>query len=82
MAAWLARKLKSLRRIKSGEWKKDRSFDVNDSMYQDPRGNRYNVNMTEDDYNQLVAEWTFVANVSYKIGLTNKYGRNVLFSNL
>ena len=64
MAAWLARKLKTLRKIKSGEWKKDKSFDVNDSMYQDPRGNRYNVNMTEDDYQQLVAEWTFVANVS------------------
>ena len=64
MAAWLARKLRSLRKIKSGEWKKDRSFDVNDSMYQDPHGNRYDVNMTDDDYNQLVEEWTFVANVS------------------
>ena len=80
MAAWLARKVKTLGKIKSGEWRKDKSFDVNDSMYQDPRGNRYDVNMTEDDYHQLVAEWTFVANVSeYKIRLADKYGRYVLF---
>ena len=64
MAAWLARKLKALRKIKSGAWKKDKSFDVNDSTYRDPKGNQYSLNMTEDDYQQLVQEWTFIANVS------------------
>ena len=64
MHGWLARKLKSLRKIKTGAWKKDRMFDVNDSMYQDPQGNKYSLDMTESEYQQLVAEWMFVSNVS------------------
>ena len=44
--AWLSKKLKALRKIKSGEWMKDRSFDVSDSMYKDPNGVAYNLRMS------------------------------------
>ena len=62
--AWLSKRLKALRQIRDGKWKKDRANDVDDSMYRDPEGNLYKLNMSNEDYKQLEAEWTFMAHVS------------------
>ena len=60
----LSKRLKAARQIRDGKWKKDRANDVDDSMYRDPEGNLYKLNMSNEDYKQLEAEWTFMAHVS------------------